>query len=193
MWQLIWGITPAAVTLVLLGAPALATGLALWEGRDAADPWPRRTAGALLTGWLALLLVVALAPVQPIGSGDATVWWLPGAELFDPGAPLLPDEASVLVREELAGVALYLPVPLLLRFAAVRRSAAGVFWPAVGLCVAVEAAQAVMRAGRIAEVNDVLCGAAGAGLGLGIAALARWAAAVMRRSSPRRRAVRAAP
>ncbi|MFF9481462.1 VanZ family protein [Streptomyces sp. NPDC014733] len=193
MWQLIWGITPTTVALHLLGALALGTGLALWEGRDAADPWPRRTAGVLLAGWLALLLVATLAPVQPVGSGDATVWWLPGAELFDPGAPLLPDEAPVLVREQLAGAALYLPVPLLLRFAAGRRSAAGAFGLSVALCVVVEAAQAVMRAGRIADVNDVLSGAAGAGLGLGLAALARWAAAVMRRSGPRRRAVRAAP
>ncbi|MEU3712330.1 VanZ family protein [Streptomyces catenulae] len=193
MWQLIWGITPVTVALHLLGALAVGTGLALWEGRDPAGPWPRRTAGVLLAGWLALLLVATLAPVQPVGSGDATVWWLPGAELFDPGAPLLPDEAAVLVREQLTGAALYLPVPLLLRFAVARRSAAWAFGLSVALCVAVEAAQAVMRAGRIADVNDVLSGAAGAGLGLGLAALARWAAAVMRRAGPRRRAVRAAP
>ncbi|TSB41589.1 VanZ family protein [Streptomyces benahoarensis] len=193
MWQMVWGITPATVTLSLLGASALGTGLALWEGRDPADPWPRRTAGVLLAGWLALLLVVTLAPVQPVGSGDATVWWLPGEGLFDPGAPLPPDEVPVLVREQLAVAALYLPVALLLRCAAPRRSAAGVFLPGVALCVAVEAAQAVMRAGRIADVNDVLCGAAGTGLGLGVAALARSAAAVMRRRGPRRRAARAAP
>ncbi|MGW1838186.1 VanZ family protein [Streptomyces sp. NPDC002067] len=193
MWELVRGVSPVTVVLCLPGALALGTGLALWEGRDAADPWPRRTAGVLLAGWLAVLLAVTLAPAQPIGSGDATVWWLPGEGLFDPGAPLPPDELPVLVREHLAGAALYLPVPLLLRFAAVRGPASGAFWTAVGVCVAVEAAQAVMRAGRVPDVNDVLCGAAGAGLGLGAAALARWTAAVRRRSGPRRRAVRAAP
>ncbi|MFI7104025.1 VanZ family protein [Streptomyces sp. NPDC050161] len=193
MWQVVLGITPATVALFLLVATALALTLALWAGRAPQSAAPRRTAGVLLGCWLLLVLVMTLAPSQPIGSGDATVWWLPGEGLFDPGAPLLPQELSMLVRQQLTNAALFLPVPMLLRFALPGRSVAAAFLAGVGLCVLIEVAQLMMRAGRIADVNDVLCGAAGTGIGLGLAALARLAAAVMRRRGPRRRVARAAP
>ncbi|MFG2227971.1 VanZ family protein [Streptomyces sp. NPDC048644] len=193
MWQVVLGITPATVALFLLAATALALALALWAGRAPQSAAPRRTAGVLLGCWLLLVLVMTLAPSQPIGSGDATVWWLPGEGLFDPGAPLLPQELSMLVRQQLTNAALFLPVPMLLRFALPGRSVAAAFLAGVGLCVLIEVAQLMMRAGRIADVNDVLCGAAGTGIGLGLAALARLAAAVMRRRGPRRRVARAAP
>ncbi|MCB5911143.1 VanZ family protein [Streptomyces pinistramenti] len=193
MWQVVLGITPATVTLFLLAAMALALALALWAGRAPERAAPRRTAGVLLGCWLVVVLVATLAPSQPIGSGDATVWWLPGEGLFDPGAPLLPLELSMLVRQQLANAALFLPVPMLLRFALPGRSVAAAFLAGVGLCVLIEVGQLMMRAGRVADVNDVLCGAAGTGIGLGLAGLARLAAAFMRRRGPRRRVARAAP
>lgn len=193
MGQVVVGGTPLTGTLFLAGVLALAWALALWAASVPGGAAPRRCAGVLLGGWLALVLVVTLAPTQPIGSGDATVWWLPGEGLFDPGAPLLPQETSMLVRQQFATAALFLPVPLLLRFAAPGRGAAQAFWAGVALCVAVEAGQALMRAGRIADVHDVLCGAAGAGAGLALAAAARAAARLTRRRGPRRRVVRATP
>ncbi|MEW2439309.1 VanZ family protein [Streptomyces caniferus] len=193
MWQVVLGITPTTVTLFLVLALALAMGLALWTALAPGSVAPRGTARVLLAGWLLLLLVATLAPSQPIGSGDATVWWRPGEGLFDLGAQLEPGELSMLVRRQLANAALFVPGALLLRFAAPRTSAAAAFLLGVGLCLAVEAAQLLMRAGRIADIDDVICAAAGTVIGTGLALLGRLTVAVMRRRGLPRRAVRAAP
>ncbi|MGW8401523.1 VanZ family protein, partial [Streptomyces lydicus] len=151
------------------------------------------TARALLAGWLLLLLVATLAPTQPIGSGDATVWWRPGEGLLDLGAQLEPAELAMLARRQAANAALFVPAPLLLRFAAPRVPAAAAFLLGVGLCLVIETAQLLMRAGRIADVDDVLCAAAGTVIGAGLGLLGQLAVTVMRRRVLPRRAVRAAP
>ncbi|MEV0374143.1 VanZ family protein [Streptomyces sp. NPDC050636] len=193
MWQVVLGITPTTAALFLGTALALALALALWAAFAPGSGAPRTTAMALLGGWLLLLLVATLAPSQPIGSGDATVWWLPGEGLFDPGAQLQPEELAMLVRQQIANAALFLPVPLLLRFAAPDWPAAAAFLLGVGLCVAIEAAQLVMRAGRIADIDDVLCAAAGTAVGAVLAAMAQLTVVLMRRRGLPQRVVRAAP
>ncbi|MGW1379440.1 VanZ family protein [Streptomyces sp. NPDC002446] len=193
MWQVVLGITPTTVTLFLIAALAVAVAFSLWAARVPADGAPRTAARVLLAGWLLLLLVATLAPAQPIGSGDATVWWRPGEGLFELGAPLEPGELAMLVRRQTANAALFVPVPLLLRFAAPRWPFALAFLLGVGLCLAVETAQLLMRAGRIADIDDVLCAAAGTVIGAGLALLGQLTAAVMRRRGLPRRAVRAAP
>ncbi|MGW2923073.1 VanZ family protein [Streptomyces angustmyceticus] len=193
MWQVVLGVTPTTVALFLALALALAVALALWTTHAPGSAAPRTTARVLLSCWLVLLLMTSLAPTQPVGSGDATVWWRPGEGLFDLGAQLAPGELSMLVRRQLAQAALFVPGALLLRFAAARASAAAAFLLGVGLCLAVETAQLLMRAGRVADVDDVLCAAAGSALGAGLALLGGPAAAVMRRRVLPRRAVRAAP
>ncbi|MFF2812807.1 VanZ family protein [Streptomyces sp. NPDC058000] len=192
MWQAVLVITPTTVVLFLLGALALALGLALWAER-APYRAPRTTARVLLAVWLLLMLVVTLAPVQPVGSGDATFWWRPGEGLFELGAQLEPGQVALLVRRLIAGTALFVPVPLLLRFAAPRWSAAGAFLLGVGLSVAIEVGQLLMRAGRVADIDDVLCAAAGTVTGAALALLAKLAAAVLHHRALPRRAVRAAP
>ncbi|MGG2462620.1 VanZ family protein [Streptomyces sp. RGM 3693] len=191
MWQAVLVITPTTVVLFLLGALALALGLALWAVRAPYRRAPRTTARVLLAVWLLLMLVVTLAPVQPVGSGDATFWWRPGEGLFELGAQLEPDQVALLVRRQIAGTALFVPVPLLLRFAAPRWSAAGAFLLGVGLSVAIEVAQLLMRAGRVADIDDVLCAAAGTVTGAALALLAKLAVAVAHRRALPRRAVRA--
>ncbi|UZJ31115.1 VanZ family protein [Streptomyces endophytica] len=156
-------------------------------------PAPRTTARVLLAGWLLLLLVATLAPAQPIGSGDATVWWRPGEGLFELGAQLEPGELAMLVRRQTANAALFVPVPLLLRFAVPRVPVALAFLLGVGLSLVIETAQLLMRAGRIADIDDVLCAAAGTVIGAGLALLGQLAVAAMRRRGLPRRAVRAAP
>ncbi|MEU7640741.1 MULTISPECIES: VanZ family protein [unclassified Streptomyces] len=192
MWQAVLVITPTTVVLFLLGALALALGLALWAVRAPHRRAPRTTAQVLLAVWLLLMLVVTLAPVQPVGSGDATFWWRPGEGLFELGAQLEPGQVALLVRRQIAGTALFVPVPLLLRFASPRWSAAGAFLLGVGLSVAIEAGQLLMRAGRVADIDDVLCAAAGTVTGAALALLAKTAAAVLHRRALPRRAVRAA-
>ncbi|MDC7338663.1 VanZ family protein [Streptomyces lydicus] len=99
----------------------------------------------------------------------------------------------MLVRRQAANAALFVPAPLLLRFAAPRVPAAAAFLLGVGLCLMIETAQLLMRAGRIADVDDVLCAAAGTVLGAGLGLLGQLAVTVMRRRVLPRRAVRAAP
>ncbi|MFF7414315.1 VanZ family protein [Streptomyces lydicus] len=193
MWQVVLGITPTTVTLFLVAALGMAVGFALWAALAPASGAPRATARVLLAGWLLLLLVATLAPTQPIGSGDATVWWRPGEGLLDLGAQLEPAELAMLVRRQAANAALFVPAPLLLRFAAPRVPAAAAFLLGVGLCLVIETAQLLMRAGRIADVDDVLCAAAGTVLGAGLGLLGQLAVTVMRRRVLPQRAVRAAP
>ncbi|MEV6565795.1 VanZ family protein [Streptomyces kronopolitis] len=193
MWQVVLGITPASVVLFLTLALAAALTLALWTARAPGVRAPRSTARVLLAGWLLLLLAATLTPSQPIGSGDATVWWRPGEGLFELGAQLEPGELGMLVRRQIANAALFVPAPLLLRFAAPRVSAAAAFLLGVGLCLAIETAQLLMRAGRIADVDDVICAAAGTVTGTGLALLAQLTVAAMRRRALPRPAVRAAP
>ncbi|MFG2291059.1 VanZ family protein [Streptomyces sp. NPDC048595] len=193
MWQVVLGITPTTVTLFLIVALALAAAFALWAAAVPADGRPRTTARVLLVLWLLVLLVATLAPTQPIGSGDATVWWRPGEGLFELGAQLEPGELGMLVRRQVANAALFVPVPLLLRFAAPRTPLAAAFLLGVGLCLVIETAQLLMRAGRIADIDDVLCAAAGTVVGAGLTLLGQLTAAVMRRRGLPRRAVRAAP
>ncbi|MEW9521586.1 VanZ family protein [Streptomyces tubercidicus] len=193
MWQVVLGITPTSVTLFLVLALAAAGALALWTALTPDSGAPRTTARALLAGWLLLFLLATLAPSQPIGSGDATVWWRPGEGLFDLGAPLEPGELAMLVRRQIANAALFVPAPLLLRFAAPRASAALAFLLGVGLCLVIETAQLLMRAGRIADIDDVICAAAGTVIGTGLALAAQLGVAAMRRRGLPRRAVRAAP
>ncbi|MGX1758765.1 VanZ family protein [Streptomyces lydicus] len=193
MWQVVLDVTPTTVTLFLVLALALAMALALWTALTPGGTAPRTTARILLAGWLLLFLVATLAPSQPIGSGDATVWWRPGEGLFDLGAQLEPGELVMLVRRQIATAALFVPASLLLRFAAPRISAAAAFLLGVGLCLAVETAQLLMRAGRIADVDDVICAAAGTVTGAGLALLGQLAIAAMRRRVLPRRAVRAVP
>ncbi|MFE3887447.1 VanZ family protein [Streptomyces lydicus] len=193
MWQVVLDVTPTTVMLFLVLALALAMALALWTALTPGGTAPRTTARILLAGWLLLFLVATLAPSQPIGSGDATVWWRPGEGLFDLGAQLEPGELVMLVRRQIATAALFVPASLLLRFAAPRVSAAAAFLLGVGLCLAVETAQLLMRAGRIADIDDVICAAAGTVTGAGLALLGQLAVAAMRRRVLPRRAVRAVP
>ncbi|GAB7033132.1 VanZ family protein [Streptomyces sp. NPDC021749] len=193
MWQVVLGITPTTAALFLIAALALAAGFAVWTALAPAGTAPRTTARVLLAGWLLLLLAATLAPAQPIGSGDATVWWRPGEGLFELGAPLEPGELTMLVRRQTANAGLFVPVPLLLRFAVPRVPAALAFLLGVGLSLVIETAQLLMRAGRIADIDDVLCAAAGTVIGSGLALLGQLAVAVMRRRGLPRRAVRAAP
>ncbi|MFC9240495.1 VanZ family protein [Streptomyces decoyicus] len=193
MWQVVLGVTPTAVALFLVLSLAVAMALALWTALAPGSAAPRTAARTALAGWLLLLLVVTLAPSQPIGSTDATVWWRPGEGLFDLGAQLEPGELTMLVRRQVADAALFVPVSLLLRFAAPRTSAAAAFLLGVGLCLVTETAQVLMRAGRIADIDDVICAAAGTVLGSGLALLGQLAVAAMRRRGLPRRAVRAAP
>ncbi|MFI9050046.1 VanZ family protein [Streptomyces sp. NPDC053427] len=175
MWQAaVPAFSPTTVALFLAAMAALALSLAGWTARAPAAA--RTTAAALLAGWLLVLLFATLSPTQPVGSGDATVWWRPGEGLFDPGAQLPPQELAMLIRQHLAYAALYVPGPLLLRFAAPRWPAAAAFLLGVGLCVTVETAQLLMRAGRIADIDDVMCAAAGTVIGAGLGLLARLAA-----------------
>lgn len=191
MWQAaVPALSPTTVALFLTAMAALALSLAAWTARAPVSPVPRTTAAALLTAWLLLLLLVTLVPTQPVGSADATLWWRPGESLFAPGAPLQPQERSMLIRQMAALAALYVPGPVLLRCAAPRWSAAGAFLLGVGLCVAVETAQLLMRAGRIADIDDVLCAAAGTVTGAGLALLARLA--VTRAAGPGTAATRPA-
>ncbi|MFG2830664.1 VanZ family protein [Streptomyces sp. NPDC048434] len=194
MWQVVLGVTPTTVALFLVLALAMAMAFALWTALTPGGGAPRTTARMLLTGWLLLLLVATLAPSQPIGSGDATVWWRPGDGLFDLGAQLEPGELTMLVRRQIANAALFVPASVLLRFAAPRASAAVAFLLGVGLCLVIETAQLLMRAGRVADIDDVICAAAGTVIGAGLALLGQLAvAAAMRRRGLPRRAVRAAP
>ncbi|GAA5614037.1 VanZ family protein [Streptomyces platensis] len=193
MWQVVLGVTPTTAALCLVLALAAAVALALWTALVPDSGTPRTTARALLAGWLLLFLLATLAPSQPVGSGDATVWWRPGEGLFDLGAQLEPGELAMLVRRQIANAALFVPAPLLLRFAAPRASAAGAFLLGVGLCLVIETAQLLMRAGRIADIDDVICAAAGTVIGTGLALAAQLGVAAMRRRGLPRRAVRAAP
>ncbi|GLW17801.1 hypothetical protein Stsp01_45440 [Streptomyces sp. NBRC 13847] len=193
MWQVVLGVTPASVVLFLALALAAALALALWTARVPGVRAPRTTARMLLAGWLLLLLAATLMPSQPIGSGDATVWWRPGEGLFELGAQLEPGELGMLVRRQIANAALFVPAPLLLRFAAPRVPATAAFLLGVGLCLVIETAQLLMRAGRIADVDDVICAAAGTVIGTGLALLAQLTVAAMRRRGLPRPAVRAAP
>lgn len=193
VWQVVLGITPTTVTLFLIVALGLAVAFALWGALAPERGAPRTTARVLLAGWLLVLLMATLAPTQPIGSGDATVWWRPGEGLFDLGARLEPNEVAMLVRRQIANAALFVPAPLLLRFAAPRASAALAFLLGVGLSLVIETAQLLMRAGRIADIDDVLCAAVGTVIGAGLALVAQLAVTVMRRRGLPRRAVRAAP
>ncbi|MFJ9420294.1 VanZ family protein [Streptomyces sp. NPDC101227] len=174
MWQAaVLAISPTTVALFLAAMAALALSFATWAARAPAATTPRTAATALLAVWFPLLLFATLTPTQPIGSADATLWWRPGEGLFDPGAQLQPQELAMLIRQHIAYAALYVPGPLLLRFAAPRWSAAAAFLLGVGLCVTIETAQLLMRAGRIADVDDVMCAAAGTVLGAGLGLLAR--------------------
>ncbi|MCK7625030.1 VanZ family protein [Streptomyces sp. RS10V-4] len=193
MWQVVLAVTPATVALFLAAVLGLALGLAVWSVRAARRRTPRTAARVLLAGWLVLMLVVTLAPVQPVGSADATFWWRPGEGLFELGARLEPGQVALLVRRQVAGAALFVPVPVLLRFAAPRWSAAGAFLLGVGLSAAIEAGQLLMRAGRVADIDDVLCAAAGTVTGAALALAAKLAVAVVHRRALPRRAVRAAP
>ncbi|ARF55616.1 VanZ family protein [Streptomyces gilvosporeus] len=181
MWQAaLLALSPATLALFLTAMAALALSLAAWAARAPATTAPRITAAALLAAWLLLLLLVTLAPTQPVGSADATVWWRPGESLFGPGAAPQPQELSMLLRQHTALAALYVPGALLLRFAAPRWSAAGAFLFGVGLCVLLETAQLLMRAGRIADIDDVLCAAAGTATGAALGLLAHLAATRLR-------------
>lgn len=193
MWQVVLGVTPTTVALFVVLSLAVAMALALWTALVPGSAAPRTAARTALAGWLLLLLVVTLAPSQPIGSTDATVWWRPGEGLFDLGAQLEPGELTMLVRRQVADAALFVPLSLLLRFAAPRASAAVAFLLGVGLCLATETAQVLMRAGRVADIDDVICAAAGTVIGSGLALLGQLAVAAMRRRGLPRRAVHAAP
>ncbi|MCZ0995055.1 VanZ family protein [Streptomyces noursei] len=193
MWQIVLALTPAMVVLFVLGWLALAVGLALWSLRAPHRHAPRTAARVLLAAWVLLMLVVTLTPTQPIGSADATFWWRPGGGLLELGAQLEPGEVALLVRRQIAGTALFLPVPLLLRFAAPggrppARSCSG------GPERRHRVAQLLMRAGRVADIDDVLCAAAGTVVGAALALLAkgrRWRSTAGRgpagRSGPPRR------
>ncbi|MEU9113137.1 VanZ family protein [Streptomyces sp. NPDC048483] len=178
MWQAaVLAVSPTTVALFLVAMAMLALSLAVWTALTPAGTAPRTTAAALLAGWLLLLLFATLTPTQPVGSGDATLWWRPGEALFAPGAPPQPQELATLIRQHIAGAAVYVPGPLLLRCAAPRRSAAAAFLLGVGLCGCLETVQLLMRAGRIADIDDVLGAAAGTAVGAGLGLLARVAVA----------------
>ncbi|MGW2958118.1 VanZ family protein [Streptomyces sp. NPDC001220] len=185
MWQLVLYITPATVALgtaTCLLACVIGAGLRRTNGEGF-------TRGVRILLYLAVgvVLLATITPDQSIGSGDGMVWVVPGESLFS--NPAMGDlERSMYLRQQVANAAMFVPLSILFRFSFPVVSAPLTVLAGCALSVAIEFVQWLMRAGRVADIDDVIVNTGGAAIGVLLYLLGYHLAAIgpRRRERPRR-------
>ncbi|MEU4268507.1 VanZ family protein [Streptomyces sp. NPDC026092] len=174
MWQVILYITPLNVIFGLLACLLVCifgTTLRRKRGAEAG-----RGAQFLLLFFLGITLLATLTPSQAIGSGDSTVWIIPGQGLLFDYAAMEDMERSMYIRQQVANAAMFLPVAISFRFSFPRSGLTVTVMAACALSLFIEFTQWLMRAGRVVDIDDVLVNVSGASMGALLYALGVWLA-----------------
>jgi glycopeptide antibiotics resistance protein len=167
------------ITAVVAGAAAFTAALARFYSRS--PERAKRAITGVLSVYVLLVVLVTLAPEQPLWSAHEPVNWTLGEEFRVGGMDSF--ETNLLVRQYLGNAAMFAPIGAL-GWLASRRALL-----TVGACsaltIGIECIQQFMAAGRSADIDDVACNAAGSFVGIIFA----WAiTATVRRFSGSERA-----
>lgn len=169
MWPIVLYITPVTVSLACLTLIGAVFATAWWRSR--APDRALATTRALLTVWVALVLVATLTDQSP--SGEHQFTWMPGQGLWEPsghlGAGIDPQEAAMIWRLQTANVLMMLPTGAMTVLALPRATALRAVGACWALCLTIELTQAI--GGRVADMDDVLCNGLGALAGAGLTRL----------------------
>ncbi|MFJ6706538.1 MULTISPECIES: VanZ family protein [unclassified Streptomyces] len=169
MWQLILYVTPVNVIIGLLVCLLLCMlGLRFEAKGDSFQLGAR----VLLLFFVAITLLATITPDQAIGSGDNTIWAIPGRGIFLDYSTMGSLERSMYVREQVANAAMFIPIAISCRFAHSRFSGMGVISASCALSIAIEFTQWLMKAGRVVDIDDVIVNTCGAAIGVLLYALA---------------------
>ncbi|MFF3763104.1 VanZ family protein [Streptomyces sp. NPDC001922] len=170
MWQVVLLLTPFRVGLLVV---VLFLGCCALEWNS--DNWRRAKllfSRVIFYVCISLVLVATLSPTQPIGTGDTHIWWVPGEGTLFGSEYMSAGEREMLLRLRVANAIMFTPLAISGRYSfrglPLKRIVAG----GCGLSFGIEIIQWVMRAGRTADVDDLLFNAAGACLGVLLIVLA---------------------
>nr|WP_272924351.1 VanZ family protein [Streptomyces sp. SID8381] len=115
----------------------------------------------LLIACLAVIFVATLMPTQSLDSGGPRyISWIPGEGLWGDALSSMDGlggmEHEMVLRLQLANALMFVPLGILLVFAARRSRLGRTVAVCLALSVSIEAGQYVMNAGRTVDVDDVL-------------------------------------
>ncbi|MFE1802333.1 VanZ family protein [Streptomyces sp. NPDC059517] len=171
MWRVVLYISPLTVTAFITTVAALT-----WLAARAADRHGTRAvrpvAQVLTLSWGLLVAGATLMPTQPPGTGDRTVWWIPGEGLWTSGANMLfAGEAEMIVRLQIANAAMFVPLAALTMFCLHRPHIVRATALSAAGSLLIEALQYAMAAGRVVDIDDLLLNTLGALIGASTAHL----------------------
>ncbi|MGW2203889.1 VanZ family protein [Streptomyces sp. NPDC001774] len=171
MWQIILYITPLTVTFgMILCLLVCMCGVKLQQKADAGVGNGSRV---FLIFFLGIVLIATLTPTQAIGSGDSTIWLIPGQGILFDHSAMEDMERSMYIRQQVANAAMFLPAAISFRFSFPTVSFPAAVLTAGMLSCAIEFMQWLMRAGRVVDIDDVLVNVAGAFVGILLHALSK--------------------
>ncbi|WP_432056783.1 VanZ family protein [Streptomyces sp. bgisy022] len=175
LWQSVLLVTPARTAVVLLLAPFAVTALLVLELHRAEG---MRTAGRIGLVLYASVVIAATFSLSPAETGGGGLSLGSLGYLLSGGENLGSMEKDMIVRQSLANLLMFVPLPVLLRL-----SWPGIRpWVTLGACVTltfvIETVQFLVGGGRVADAEDFLLNSLGAGVGLLVFATARGLAAL---------------
>ncbi|GHH57672.1 VanZ family protein [Streptomyces candidus] len=170
MWQIILYINPGTVTAGILTCFA-ACALAARFQHERCDAVTHIARLALVLS-LGVVVAATLIPSQEIGTGDHSVWLVPGEGILFNNT-LEGMERSMYLRQQVANAAMFLPLGICFRFAFPSVTLVKTVLAGCGLSLFIEIVQWFMNAGRVVDIDDVIVNTAGAFFGAVLCTLAK--------------------
>ncbi len=182
LWQTVLLVTPARTAVALLLAPLAVTALLALETRWAEGMRTAGRIGLVLYTSVVIAATFSLSPAETGGGGGLSFGSL--AYLLSGGENLGSMEKDMIVRQSLANLLMFVPLPVLISLSRPGTRA----WVTLGSCLTltfvIETVQFLVGGGRVADAEDFLLNSLGAGAGLLVLATARRLAALTSRERP---------
>ncbi|WP_405997383.1 VanZ family protein [Streptomyces sp. NBC_00829] len=171
MWEIILYVNPLTVTAGILVCQFVCVLAVRFEqkGHESVT----RIAKIPLGIFLGITLLATLIPSQGIGTGDSTVWVIPGQGILFDNSAMGDMERSMYILQQVANAAMFLPLGICFRFAFTRANLSTAAIAGCGLSLIIELAQWMMNAGRVVDIDDVIVNTAGAFIGALLYTLAK--------------------
>jgi glycopeptide antibiotics resistance protein len=178
MWEIILYINPLTVTAGILACFTACALAARFQKKS-----HETVARLALVVLLGIVLAATVVTTQGFGTGDHSVWLIPGKGLLF-GNTMDDMEQSMYTRQQIANAAMFLPLGICFRFSFPSATLAKAVVAGCGLSLFIELAQWLINSGRVVDIDDVIVNTAGTLIGAALYTLANKMAP--QQSSPTR-------
>jgi VanZ family protein len=154
MWKVVLHITPTSTVIAALAIFLVCLFLNML--RERSQEFVTTASSVFLAFWGILVLAVTIVPIEPLGSGDGRVYWIPGEGLAFGLSGMDQSELLMIFKQEVANALMFAPL-LICAFHALRIPSLHIStYSCIVFSVFIETVQWLERAGRTADADDVL-------------------------------------